>query len=79
MKNGHTTCKICIAIGIIASCVVGLPNLYDNFLIARFVAVATGLAIVFLFALFGKKRWPIPNNSVFYIYLLFILLCGCSS
>ena len=78
MKNGHTTCKICIAIGIIASCVVGLPNLYDKFLIARFVAVATGLAIVFLFALFGKKHWPIPNTSIFYIYLLFILLCGCS-
>ena len=78
MKNGHTTCKICIAIGIIASCVVGLPNLYDKFLIARFVAVATGLAIVFLFALFGKKHWPIPNTSIFYIYLLFTLLCGCS-
>ena len=78
MKNGHTTCKICIAIGIIASCVVGLPNLYDKFLIARFVAVATGLAILFLFSLFGKKRWLVPNTPVFYIYLLFTLLYGCS-
>ena len=76
--NSHTTRTACIAIGIIASCVIGLPNLYDKFLIARFVAVATGLAIVFLFALFGKKHWPIPNTSIFYIYLLFTLLCGCS-
>ena len=76
--NSHTTRTACIAIGIIVSCVIGLPNLYDKFLIARFVAVATGLAILFLFSLFGKKRWPVPNTPVFYIYLLFALLCGCS-
>lgn len=76
--NSHTTRTSSIAIGIIASCVIGLPNLYDKFLIARFVAAATGLAILFLFSLFGKKRWPVPNTPVFYIYLLFALLCGCS-
>lgn len=76
--NSHTTRTSSIAIGIIVSCVIGLPNLYDKFLIARFVAAATGLAILFLFSLFGKKRWPIPNTPVFYIYLLFALLCGCS-
>lgn len=76
--NSHTTRTASIAIGIIVSCVIGLPNLYDKFLIARFVAVATGLAILFLFALFGKKRWLVPNTPVFYIYLLFALLCGCS-
>ena len=76
--NSHTTRTACIAIGIIVSCVIGLPNLYDKFLIARFVAIATGLAILFLFSLFGKKRWPVPNTPVFYIYLLFALLCGCS-
>ena len=76
--NSHTTRTASIAIGIIASCVIGLPNLYDKFLIARFVAAATGLAILFLFSLFGKKRWPVPNTPVFYIYLLFALLCGCS-
>ena len=76
--NSHTTRTACIAIGIIVSCVIGLPNLYDKFLIARFVAAATGLAILFLFSLFGKKHWPVPNTPVFYIYLLFALLCGCS-
>ena len=76
--NSHTTRTASIAIGIIVSCVIGLPNLYDKFLIARFVAAATGLAILFLFSLFGKKRWPVPNTPVFYIYLLFALLCGCS-
>lgn len=76
--NSHTTRTACIAIGIIVSCVIGLPNLYDKFLIARFVAAATGLAILFLFSLFGKKRWPVPNTPVFYIYLLFASLCGCS-
>ena len=76
--NSHTTRIACIALGIIASCVVGLPNLYDNFLIARFVAVAASLAIFFLFALIGKKRWRIPNTPIFYIYLIFTLFCGCS-
>ena len=76
--NSHTIRTACIAIGIIASCVIWLPDLYDKFLIARFVAVATGLAILFLFALIGKKRWRIPDTPVFYIYLLFTLFCGCS-
>lgn len=57
---------------------IGLPNLYDKFLIARFIAIAIGLAIVFLFALVRKKRWLVPNSPVFFIYLLFILFCGCS-
>lgn len=77
MKSPSTR-TVCIALGIVACCVVGLPNLYDKFLIARFVAVAAGLAILFLFALIGKKRWRIPNTSVFYIFLLFTLFCGCS-
>jgi len=76
--NSHTTRTACIAIGIIVSCVIGLPNLYDKFLIARFVAAAIGLAILFLFSLFGKKRWPVPNTPIFYIYLLFTLFSGCS-
>lgn len=76
--SNRTTRTACIALGIVVCCVVGLPNLYDKFLIARFVATATGLAIVFLFALIGKRRWQIPHTPVFYIYLLFTLLCGCS-
>lgn len=78
MKNSPTTRTACIAIGIIACCVVGLPNLYDKFLIARFVTVATSLAILFIFALIGKKRWLVPNTPIFYIYLLFTLFSGCS-
>ena len=76
--NSHTIRTACIAFGIIASCVIWLPDLYDKFLIARFVAVAASLAILFLFALIGKKRWRIPDTPVFYIYLLFTLFCGCS-
>lgn len=76
--NSHTIRTACIAIGIIASCVIWLPDLYDKFLIARFVAVAASLAILFLFALFGKRRWRIPDTPVFYIFLLFTLFCGCS-
>lgn len=57
---------------------IGLPNLYDKFLIARFIAIAIGLATVFLFALIRKKCWSIPNTPVFYVYLLFLLFCGCS-
>ena len=76
--SNRTTRTACIALGIVVCCVVGLPNLYDKFLIARFVAVAAGLAILFLFALIGKKRWRIPNTPVFYVYLIFTLFCGCS-
>ena len=76
--NSHTIRTACIAFGIIASCVIWLPDLYDKFLIARFVAAAASLAILFLFALIGKKRWRIPDTPVFYIYLLFTLFCGCS-
>ena len=78
MMKGNRTRILLIALGIVVCCLFGLPNLYDKFMIARFVAAATGLAIVFLFALLDKKRWLVPNTSVFYIYLLFTLLCGCS-
>ena len=78
MKKGDRTRTILIALGIVVCCLVGLPNLYDKFMIARFVATATGLAIVFLFAFIDKRRWQIPHTPVFYIYLLFTLLCGCS-
>ena len=78
MKSSHTTRISCIALGVVACCLIWLPNIYDKFLIARFVAAATGLAILFLLALIGNKRWIVPNNPIFYIYLIFILLCGCS-
>ena len=58
--------------------IVGLPHLYDKFLIARFIAIALGLAIVFLFALCRKKRWIVPNTPVFFVYIGFVFLCGCS-
>ena len=67
-----------VALGIVVCCLIGLPNLYDKFMIARFVAAATGLAIVFLFALVSKRRWLVPHTPVFYIYLSFIIFGGCS-
>ena len=78
MKYSPTTRTACNIIGIVTTCVVGLPNLYDKFSIARFVALATGLAILFLFSLFSKKHWLVPNTPIFYIYLLFTLFGGCS-
>ena len=76
--KADTTRTACIALGIVVCCLIGLPNLYDKFLIARFVATATGLAILFLLALVGKKRWCVPDSPIFLVYLLFVLLCGCS-
>ena len=78
MMKGDRTRILLIALGIVVCCLIGLPNLYDKFLIARFVATTTSLAIIFLFALIGKRHWQIPHTPVFYIYLLFTLLCGCS-
>lgn len=72
--KGDRTLTVCIVIGIVVCCLIGLPNLYDKFLIARFVAAAIGLAIAFI----GKKRWRVPNSPVFYVYLLFTLFCGCT-
>lgn len=77
MKGGKTFI-VGIALGIALCSLVWLPNLYDKFLIARFIATAIGLAILFLFALIDKKRWRVPDTPVFYIYLAFTLLCGCS-
>ena len=77
MKGGKTFI-VGIALGIALCSLIWLPNLYDKFLIARFIATAIGLAILFLFALIGKKCWKVPNTPVFYIYLVFTLLCGCS-
>lgn len=57
---------------------IGFPNLYDKFLIARFIAIAISLAIIFLLSLLRKKRWTIPTTPVFLAYLLFVVLCGCS-
>ena len=58
--------------------IIGLPNLYDKFLIVRFITIAIGLALAYLFALIRKKSLLVPNNPIFLVYLLFILLCGCS-
>ncbi len=77
MKSGSTR-TLLIALGVAICCLVGLPNLYDKFLVARFIAAAIGLAILFLFALVGKKCWRVPHTPVFYVYLVFILFCGCS-
>lgn len=78
MRSSDKTRTLLIALGIVVCCLIGLPNLYDKFMIARFVAAATGLAIVFLFAPFSKRHWLVPHTPVFYVSLLFILLCGCS-
>ncbi len=67
-----------IGFGLVVSCLIGLPQLYDKFMIARFVAAATGLALVFLIVLFGKQRWLVPRSPVVLPYLAFLLLSGCS-
>ena len=68
----------CLALGLVACCIIGIPNLYDKFLIARYIASATGLAILFITPFFTKKRWLVPQSSVFLTYLFFILLNSCS-
>ena len=76
--SSHTTRNAGITLGLVVSCLIGLPQLYDRFMIARFVAAATGLAIVFLFALLCKKRWRVPFTPVLLPWLFFLLLSGCS-
>ena len=78
MMSSHTTRNAGITLGLVVSCLIGLPQLYDKFMIARFVAAATGLAIVFLFALLCKRRWRVPFTPVLLPYLVFLLLSGCS-
>ena len=76
--SSHTTRNAGITLGLVVSCLIGLPQLYDKFMIARFVAATTGLAIVFLFALLCKRRWRVPFTPVLLPYLVFLLLSGCS-
>jgi len=76
--KGDTTRTLILAVGLVVCCLIGLPNLYDKFMTVRFVAAATGLAAVFLWALISRKRWLVPHSPVFYVYLLFVLYCGCS-
>lgn len=76
--KGSTTRTLLVGSGLVVCCLVGLPNLYDKFMIARFIAAAIGLAIVFLFALFRKRYWRVSHTPVFLLYLLFVAVCGCS-
>ena len=76
--SSHTTRNAVITLGLVVSCLIGLPQLYDKFMIARFVAAATGLAIVFLIVLLGKRRWCVPFTPVLLPWLFFLLLSGCS-
>lgn len=76
--NRDRTRTLIIALGVVVCCLIGFPHLYDKFMIARFVAATTGLAIAFLFALIGKRCWLVPHTPVFYTYLLFVCFNGCS-
>ena len=76
--NSNSLRASCVALCLVASCLVGIPNIYDKFLIARYIATAIGLAILFLFSLFSKKRWLVPHTQVFLPYLLITVLCCCS-
>ena len=76
--SSHTTRNAGITLGLVVSCLIGLPQLYDKFMMARFIAAATGLALVFLFGLFGQRRWGVPFTPVLLPYLLFLVLSGVS-
>lgn len=78
MMSSHTTRSVGLSLGLVVSCLIGLPQLYDKFMIARFVAIATVLAVVFFFACIGKRRWHVPQSPVLLPYLGFLLLGGGS-
>lgn len=78
MKRSQTTRTLCISLGLVVSCLIGLPQLYDKFMTARFFALATGLAVVFLIALIGKRRWSVPQTPIVLPYLLFLLLSSAT-
>ena len=76
--SSRTTRNAGILLGLVVSCLIGLPQLYDKFMMARFIAAAMGLALVFLFGLFGQRRWRVPFTPVLLPYLLFLVLSGSS-
>ena len=76
--SSRTTRNAGILLGLVVSCLIGLPQLYDKFMMARFIAAATGLALVFLFGLFGQGRWRVPFTPIILPYLLFLVLSGSS-
>lgn len=74
MMNSSNIRTSFLVSGIVVCCIIGLPNLYDKFLIPRYIATAVGLAILFLFALVTKKRGHLPDTPVFIPYLLTALI-----
>ena len=78
MTNSNKIRSFCLTLGFMVCCVIGLPHLHDPFLSIRYLAAATGLALLFLSFLFTKKRWLIPNAPVLLPYLLFTIFSGCS-
>lgn len=70
--------KTVIGIILIICCVVGYRNLYNKFLMPRFVLTSLSLLALFLFAIFSRKTIRVPNSNTFYVYSIFIVLSGLS-
>lgn len=63
---------------IVFCCVAGFPNLYDKYLISRFVLAFGCLSLFFLFALVSKKELLIPKSWLFQLLVVTALYFGTS-
>lgn len=70
--------KHIVGIFLVICCIVGYKYLYDKFLIPRYILVAAGLMIAFVFASINRRTMKIPKTFVFCLYFAFVLLSGLS-
>lgn len=77
-KTSFNVKKTVIGIILIICCVVGYGNLYNKFLMPRFVLTSLSLLALFLFAIFSRKTIRVPKSNTFYIYSVVIVLSGLS-
>lgn len=70
--------KYFIGIALTFCCIAVYGNLYDKFLIPRFVLASLSLLIIFLFVIISRRTLRIPKSNTFYLYLGFVILTGLS-
>lgn len=63
---------------IVVCSVAGLPNLYDKYLIGRYLLSVGCLLLFFIYALFSKKELLIPKSKVFQVLVVTVLFFGLS-
>lgn len=70
--------KYFIGIALTFCCIAVYGDLYDKFLIPRFVLASLSLLILFLFSIISRESFRVPKSYAFFLYSGFVILTGLS-